>query len=32
VAGNVTPLVTTTAPTLANVVERKRIEQLPVNG
>ncbi len=32
VAGNVTPLVTTTAPTLATVVERQRIEQLPVNG
>jgi hypothetical protein len=32
VAGNVTPLVTTTSPTLANVVERARIEQLPVNG
>jgi hypothetical protein len=32
VAGNVTPLVTTTAPTLATVVERARIEQLPING
>src|SRR4029434_1019525 len=32
VAGNVTPLVTTTSPTIANVVERARIEQLPVNG
>jgi hypothetical protein len=32
VAGNVTPLVTTTSPTLANVVERARIEQLPLNG
>src|SRR5207247_564162 len=32
VASNVTPLVTTTSPTLANVVERARIEQLPVNG
>ena len=32
VAGNVTPLVTTTNPTLANVVERARIDQLPVNG
>jgi Carboxypeptidase regulatory-like domain len=31
VAGNVTPLVTTTDPTLANVVERARIDQLPVN-
>jgi Carboxypeptidase regulatory-like domain len=32
VAGNVTPLVTTTAPTLATVVERQRIDQLPLNG
>jgi hypothetical protein len=32
VAGDVTPLLTTTSPTLANVVERARIEQLPVNG
>src|SRR5690349_7574435 len=32
VAGNVTPLVTTTAPTLATVVERERIDQLPLNG
>ena len=32
VAGDVTPLVTTTNPTLANVVERARIDQLPVNG
>ena len=32
VAGNVSPLVTTTSPTLANVVERQRIEQLPLNG
>jgi hypothetical protein len=32
VAGNVTPLVTTTSPTLANVVERARIDQLPLNG
>ena len=32
VAGDVTPLVTTTAPTLATVVERERIEQLPING
>src|SRR5947207_6416886 len=32
VAGNVTPLVTTTNPTLANVVERERIDQLPING
>lgn len=32
VAGDVTPLVTTTGPTIANVVERARIDQLPVNG
>jgi hypothetical protein len=32
VAGDVTPLVTTTAPTLATVVERARIEQLPLNN
>ena len=32
VAGNITPLVTTNAPTLATVVERQRIEQLPLNG
>jgi len=32
VAGNVTPLVTTTVPTLATVVERQRIDQLPLNG
>jgi hypothetical protein len=32
VAGDVTPLVTTTNPTLASVVERERIEQLPLNG
>ena len=32
VAGDVTPLVTTTSPTLATVVERNRIEQLPLNG
>lgn len=32
VAGNVTPLVTTAAPTLSTVVERARIEQLPLNG
>src|SRR5262249_55741549 len=32
VAGDVTPLVTTTSPTLATVVERERIEQLPLNG
>jgi hypothetical protein len=32
VAGDVTPLVTTTSPTLSNVVERTRIEQLPLSG
>jgi hypothetical protein len=32
VAGDITPLVTTTAPTLSTVVERQRIEQLPLNG
>jgi hypothetical protein len=32
VAGDVTPLVTTSSPTLATVVERQRIEQLPLNG
>lgn len=32
VAGDVTPLVTTTSPTIATVVERERIEQLPING
>ncbi len=32
VAGDVTPLVTTTTPTRATVVERERIEQLPLNG
>lgn len=32
VAGDVTPLVTTTSATLGNVVERARIEQLPLNG
>src|SRR5687767_228167 len=32
VAGNVTPLITTTSPTLATTVERARIEQLPLNG
>ena len=32
VAGDVTPLITTTSPTLATVVERARIEQLPLNG
>ena len=29
---DVTPLVTTTSPTVATVVERERIEQLPING
>ena len=32
VAGDVTPLVTTSAPTIGNIVERARIEQLPLNG
>jgi hypothetical protein len=32
VRGDVTPLVTTTNATLATVVERARIEQLPLNG
>jgi hypothetical protein len=32
VVGNVTPLITTNSPTLATVVERGRIEQLPING
>ena len=32
VAGGIAPLVTTTAPTLATVVEQERIEQLPING
>ena len=32
VAGDVTPLVTTTSPTLATVVDRERIEELPLNG
>jgi hypothetical protein len=32
IAGDVTPLVTDTSPTLSNVVERERIEQLPVSG
>jgi hypothetical protein len=32
VAGDVTPLLTTTSPTLSTVVERERIEQLPING
>jgi hypothetical protein len=32
VVGDVTPLVTTANPTLGNVVERTRIDQLPLNG
>ena len=32
IAGDVTPLVTTNSPTIATVVERERIEQLPLNG
>ena len=32
VTADVTPLLTTTQPTLANVVERQRIDQLPLNG
>lgn len=32
VAGDVTPLITTTSATIATVVERARIEQLPLNG
>ena len=32
VAGDVTPLVTTTGATLGNILERERIEQLPLNG
>ncbi len=32
VAGDVTPLVTTTSATLSTVVERERVEQLPLNG
>ena len=32
VAGDVTPVVTTTSPTLANITERTRIEQLPSFG
>ncbi|MGH9659514.1 MAG: carboxypeptidase-like regulatory domain-containing protein, partial [Bryobacteraceae bacterium] len=32
VVGNVTPLITTNSPTLATVIERARIEQLPLNG
>lgn len=32
VAGDVTPLLSTSSPTVAAVVERARIEQLPLNG
>jgi hypothetical protein len=32
VAGDVTPLITTNSPTVSTVVERERIEQLPING
>jgi len=32
VAGDVTPLLTTTSATLSTVVERARIEELPLNG
>ena len=32
VAGDVTPLITTTSPTLSSVVERARIEELPLNA
>jgi hypothetical protein len=32
VAGDVTPMLTTTSATIATVVERQRIEQLPLNG
>ncbi|MBI4909142.1 MAG: carboxypeptidase regulatory-like domain-containing protein [Acidobacteria bacterium] len=32
VAGNVTPLLSTSSPTVATIVERQRIEQLPLNG
>lgn len=32
VTADVTPLLTTTQPTLAEVVERQRIDQLPLNG
>jgi Carboxypeptidase regulatory-like domain len=32
VVGDVTPLVSTTSPTVATIVERQRIDQLPLNG
>lgn len=32
VAGDVTPLITTTNATISTVIERERIEQLPLNG
>jgi hypothetical protein len=32
VAGDVTPMVTDAGPTLSNIVERQRIEQLPIDG
>lgn len=32
VAGDVTPLLSTTSPTVATIVERQRIEQLPLNA
>ena len=32
VAGDVTPVITTSSPTRATIVERARIEQLPLNG
>jgi hypothetical protein len=32
VAGDVTPLLSTSSPTVATIVERARIEQLPLNG
>ena len=32
VAGDVTPLITTNSPTLSTVLDRSRIEQLPING
>src|SRR5208337_3062693 len=32
VAADMTPMVTDTSSTLSNIVERERIEQLPING